>query len=220
MTSPAAEDYLKAIFKLSRNDEPATTSSIAARLGIAAGSVSGMLRRLAERGLVEHVPYYGALLTPEGESAAIRLIRRHRIIELFLVETLGFSWDEVHDEAESLEHAASDELVNRMATVLGEPDADPHGAPIPGVGEDFVDRQFPPLADLPVGIPAVVRRVTDENPEALRYLAGMDLIPGAQVEVVERAPFNGPLRIRVAGQERIIGREVSRLIQIERNDPS
>lgn len=135
MPSPAVEDYLKTIYHLSRDDAAASTSSIADRLGVSAGSVTGMLKRLAEQGLVEHERYYGTRLTTEGSEEAVRMIRRHRILELFLVEVLGYTWDRVHAEAERLEHAASDELIDRMAQVLGEPEWDPHGAPIPGVGD-------------------------------------------------------------------------------------
>lgn len=215
MTSPAVQDYLKAIYKLSRGPEAASTSSIAERLQVAAGSVTGMLKRLSEQGLVEHVPYYGARLTDEGEREAIRMIRRHRVLELFLVEVLGYTWDRVHEEAERLEHAASDELIDRMAQVLGEPESDPHGAPIPGTAGSFEDTRYPPLSELEVGRRAVLRRVSDEDPAALRYLAGLGLTPGAELEVLERAPFGGPLRVRVGEAEQIVGRELSRSLEVE-----
>ena len=134
MTSPAVEDYLKALYHLSREGEAVSTSALAERLGIAAGSVTGMLKRLAEQGLVEHTPYYGARLTQTGQDNAVRMIRRHRVLELFLVDVLGYTWDRVHDEAERLEHAVSEELIDRMAKVLGEPASYPHGAPIPTAG--------------------------------------------------------------------------------------
>jgi DtxR family Mn-dependent transcriptional regulator len=215
MSSSAVQDYLKTIYHLSRSEEAAGTSSIAERLNVAAASVTGMLKRLAERGLVEHVPYYGARLTAEGEDEAVRLIRRHRVLELFLVQVLGYTWDRVHEEAERLEHAVTDELIDRMAAVLGGPEIDPHGAPIPGAGEHFVERTYPPLSELAIGCPAVLRRVPDEDPEALRYLASLDLMPGARLEVLERAPFNGPVRLRVQGQEQMIGAELSRTLQVE-----
>lgn len=215
MPSTAVEDYLKAIYQLSADAAAASTSSIAERLGIAAGSVSGMVKRLSEHGLVEHVPYYGARLTERGRREAVRLIRRHRVLESFLVQVLGYTWDRVHEEAERLEHAASDELIDHMAEVLGEPESDPHGSPIPGSGEAFVERSYPSLAELDVGRRAVLRRVRDEDPAALRYLAGLDLVPGVGLEVVERAPFNGPLRVRVGEKERYIGQELSRSLQVE-----
>ncbi|HEU5209775.1 MAG TPA: metal-dependent transcriptional regulator [Longimicrobiales bacterium] len=214
----AAQDYLKAIHELNVGGGSAATSLIAERLGVAAGSVTGMLKRLASRGLVEHVPYYGARLTDAGEAEAIRLIRRHRVLELFLVQVLGYGWDEVHEEAERLEHAVSDRLIERMAATLGDPAEDPHGAPIPEIGVAFEDRQFPSLWELEAGARGVLRRVPDEDPDALRYLAELDLRPGAELTVVGRAPFNGPLSVRVAETEHVIGAELSRALQVERID--
>jgi len=215
MPSIAVEDYLKTIHSLSEGENVANTSAIAERLNVAAGSVTGMLKRLAERGLVEHVPYYGARLTVEGERDAVRLIRRHRVLELFLVQVLGYTWDRVHEEAERLEHAATDELIDRMAKVLGEPVADPHGAPIPASEGRFVESHFPTLDELETGGRGVLRRVQDEDPEALRYLAKLGLVPGAELEVLERAPFNGPLKLLVGGRERFIGAELARSLEVE-----
>jgi DtxR family Mn-dependent transcriptional regulator len=215
MTSHAVEDYLKTIFQLSEDGRPVSTSAIAERLGIAAGSVTGMLKRLADQGLVEHVRYHGTSLTPEGRNNAVRMIRRHRIIEAFLVDTLGYSWDRVHDEAERLEHAASDELIDRIATILGEPDADPHGAPIPSAHGAFEETQYPTLAELSIGRPAVLRRVHDEDPEALRFLAALNLRPGANLVVLEVQPFNGPLTVRIDGHTEVLGREIAGSIQVE-----
>ncbi len=211
----AVQDYLKTIHDLNVGGGSAATTLIAERLGVAAGSVTGMLKRLADRGLVDHVPYYGAWLTEAGETEAIRLIRRHRVLELFLVQVLGYGWDEVHEEAERLEHAVSDVLIERMAVVLGDPAEDPHGAPIPGVGVAFEDRQYPSLWELDAGSRAVLRRVPDEDAAALRYLAERDLRPGVALEVVERAPFKGPLRVRVGADEHTIGAELCRAMQVE-----
>lgn len=219
MPTPAVEDYLKAIYQLSEQGAPVSTSAIAERLGIAAGSVTGMLKRLSEAGLVEHTRYYGARLTEDGMENAVRTIRRHRILELFLVDVLGYTWDRVHDEAERLEHAVSDELIDRMAVVLGEPDADPHGAPIPaGRGALFEERQYPSLADLPAGAHATLRRVPDEDAAALRYLAELDLRPGAELEVIDVAPFNGPLRVLINGREQVVGRELACSVKVEPRD--
>jgi DtxR family Mn-dependent transcriptional regulator len=215
MTTPAVEDYLKAIYQLADADAAVSTSAIAERLGIAAGSVTGMLKRLAEAGLVEHTRYYGARLTDEGVVNAVRTIRRHRILELFLVDVLGYTWDRVHEEAERLEHVVTDELIDRMASVLGEPTADPHGAPIPAAHGEFHEPSYPPLSSLPTDSPAVLRRVPDEDPAALRYLAELGLVPGADVVVLERAPFNGPLRVRVGDEERVIGQEIAGKVRVE-----
>jgi DtxR family transcriptional regulator, Mn-dependent transcriptional regulator len=218
MTTPAVEDYLKAIYQLSEQGAAVSTSAIAERLGIAAGSVTGMLKRLAEAGLVEHTRYYGARLTEEGAANAVRTIRRHRVLELFLVDVLGYTWDRVHDEAERLEHAVSDELIDRMANVLGEPDADPHGAPIPGATGEFDERRFPSLAELDAGTCAVLREVPDEDAAALRYLATLELRPGAELEVLDVAPFNGPLRVLINGREQVVGRELACHVKVEPRD--
>jgi DtxR family Mn-dependent transcriptional regulator len=215
MTSPAVEDYLKAIYQLSRDGRSAGTSDIADQLGVAGGSVTGMLKRLAEQGLVEHTRYYGATLTAEGTRTAIRTIRRHRVIEAFLVHVLGYSWDRVHAEAEQLEHSASEELIDRMAAVLGEPESDPHGAPIPNSAGEFDDVHLPSLADLPVGAAALLRQVPDEDPAELRYFAELGLLPGVEVEVIDKAPFNGPMRVRVGGMEKTVGSEIAKKIQVQ-----
>jgi DtxR family transcriptional regulator, Mn-dependent transcriptional regulator len=221
MSSSAVEDYLKTIYTLTKGERAANTSAIAERLGIAAGSVTGMVKRLAELGLVEHVPYYGARLTERGEQQAVRLIRRHRVLELFLVEVLGYTWDRVHEEADRLEHATTEEMIDRMAHVLGEPAKDPHGAPIPAsTARRFVEWHYPTLGELKVGTRGVLRRVEDEDPEALRYLAQLELVPGAEVELLERAPFNGPLKLQVGGREHFLGAELARSLEVEEMDPS
>jgi DtxR family transcriptional regulator, Mn-dependent transcriptional regulator len=217
MPTPAVEDYLKTIYQLSAAGEPVGTSAIAERLGIAPGSVTGMLKRLGQQGLIDHERYQGASLTDKGRREAIRMIRRHRILELFLVEVLGYTWDQVHEEAERLEHAASDDLVDRMAHVLGDPEADPHGHPIPPAGAPFRPADLPNLADLQVGERAVLRHVSDEDPEALRYLARLNLIPGVRLQVLERMPLRGPLRIQVEDAEEVIGLELAARLGVERD---
>jgi DtxR family Mn-dependent transcriptional regulator len=215
MPTPAVEDYLKAIYQLGQGDAPVGTSAIAERLGVAPGSVTGMLKRLGQQELVEHERYQGARLTVEGRREAIRLIRRHRILELFLVEVLGYTWDQVHEEAERLEHAASDELVNRMSAALGDPEVDPHGHPIPGPTGPFRTPALPTLAELEPGDRAVLRRVSDDDPEALRYLASLNLIPGVEIEVLERTSHGGPVRVRVADREERIRLELARRLRVE-----
>jgi DtxR family Mn-dependent transcriptional regulator len=215
MTSPAVEDYLKAIYQLSGQGTAASTSALAERLGVAAGSVTGMLKRLAEQGLVEHTRYYGARLTPAGEAHALRTIRHHRVLELFLVEVLGYSWDRVHDEAERLEHAVSEELIDRMAGVLGEPGQDPHGAPIPTASGELHEVALPSLLEIDIGVPAVLRQVPDDDSAALRYFATLELVPGAHVAVLERAPFEGPVRLRVGMRECSIGTRLASKVRVE-----
>lgn len=213
--SSAVEDYLKTIYNLSAESEAASTSAIAEQLGIASGSVTGMLKRLADQGLVEHVPYYGARLSRAGEAAAVGLIRRHRVLEMFLVKVLGYTWDRVHEEAEQLEHAVSDELIDRMAQVLGSPEVDPHGAPIPSLGRAFIEQKYPTLSDMQAGQPAVLRRVRDEDASALRYLAELHLVPGTEVVITARGPFNGPLYVTVGGVAQIISDQLARSIFVE-----
>jgi len=195
--SGPVEDYLKAIYDLERDTQPAATNDIAERLAISPASVSGMMRRLAEQGLITHEPYRGARLTDDGRRAALRTLRRHRILECYLTEVLGYPWDRVHDEAERLEHAASEELIERMADALGDPVHDPHGAPIPsreGVVEETPRRT---LADVAAGERVRVRQVMDDDGERLRYLAELGIRPGSILRVLDRAPFDGPITLWV-----------------------
>ena len=200
-----AEDYLKAIYELEQKGTPAGTNDIAGRLGIAAASVSGMVQRLGRLGLVRAERYRGARLTVAGRAAALQLIRRHRIIECYLVERLGFGWEDVHDEAERLEHAASDELITRMAAAIGNPTADPHGAPIPTASGEVDETRLPSIAELADGEQATVVRMSDRDPAFLRYLDGLGIRPGATVQVVAKAPFGGPLTVLVGGAEHGVG---------------
>ena len=201
----SAEDYLKAIYAIERAEEAASTSDLAQRLGLTPASVSGMVRRLAEQGLLSYEPYRGARLTPDGRRAALRMLRRHRIIECFLVKMLAYQWDGVHEEAERLEHAASDELIDRMAAVLGEPTNDPHGAPIP-TREGLVDETpHATLADIETGTATRVARVLEHDAGMLRYLDELGIRPGAELVVISRAPFGGPITLQVGGVTRTIG---------------
>ena len=209
LTGPV-EDYLKAIFELERSGKPAETNAIAEVLGIAPASVSGMMRRLSDQGLITHERYHGASLTPAGRRAALRTLRRHRVIEAYLTSALGYSWDRVHDEAERLEHAASDELIDRMAAAIGEPETDPHGAPIPTRDGVIVEeRALQPLSALSVGDTARVERVSDKSAERLRYFAELGIVPGATVQVVARDPFDGPIAIRVDDIARALGPSIA-----------
>lgn len=198
----SAEDYLKAIYDLERTaattDGTVGTNDIAQALGIAAASVTGMLQRLADHALLEYERYRGVRLTARGTTAALRTIRRHRVIEAYLAQALGYAWDRVHEEADRLEHAASDELVNRMAEAIGEPETDPHGAPIPGRDGTVATPVHRALADVTVDSVVIVREVGDRDAERLRYLAALGVTPGATVRVVSRAPFDGPIGLRIA----------------------
>ncbi|HEX8726561.1 MAG TPA: metal-dependent transcriptional regulator [Gemmatimonadaceae bacterium] len=213
LTAPV-EDYLKAIYELERNGAAAGTKELAAALRIAPASVSGMIRRLATQGLIAHERYRGARLTDKGRRAALGTLRRHRVIEAYLAEALGYPWDRVHDEAELLEHAASDELVDRMAAAIGEPETDPHGAPIPARDGTMDERRLASLDDLPPGAEARITRVEDDDPERLRYLGRMGIRPGARVRIVERAPYGGPITLRVARAERHVGSELARHVLV------
>lgn len=204
LTAPV-EDYLKTIFEIELADAAATgeqspgagTNEIAQALGIAPASVTGMLRRLAEQGLISYERYHGVRLSEAGRRAALRTIRRHRIIEAYLATALGYPWDRVHEEAERLEHAASDELIDRMASAIGEPTTDPHGAPIPTRDGTLDARPLLALVDVDVGNVVRIRQVGDRDPERLRYLAELGVTPGADVRVVARAPFGGPITLQI-----------------------
>lgn len=208
----SVEDYLKAIYRLSPEGRPAATSDIAQLLELSAPSVSGMVKRLSELGLLEHIPYKGVQLTAEGRRVALRMVRRHRLIEAYLVGFLGYTWDTVHDEAERLEHAVSDTLVERMAAALGYPQVDPHGDPIPTADGAIVEAAYVPLADVPVGETARVGKVDARDPERLRYIASVGLTPGAAVTVLDRQPFQGPLTVSTGGRQHVLGNALAQLL--------
>jgi DtxR family transcriptional regulator, Mn-dependent transcriptional regulator len=216
----SVEDYLKAIYRLSPEGRPASTSDIAHLLELSPASVSGMVKRLSEQGLLEHVPYKGVQLTAEGRRAALRMVRRHRLIEAYLVAFLGYSWDTVHDEAERLEHAVSDTLVERMAAVLGNPTSDPHGDPIPAADGSIEEPACVPLSEVAPGQTVELRRVDESQPDRLRYIASIGLTPGAVVSVVERQPFQGPITIRVDDQSHVIGHELGQVLFCTGEDES
>ncbi len=212
----SVEDYLKVIYHLSSQGGFASTSDIAANLEVAPPSVSGMVKRLSDTGLIEHVPYRGVTLTSQGRRAALRMIRRHRILEVYLTQQLGYDWDGVHEEADRLEHAVSDGLIERMAGALGEPQYDPHGAPIPTAAGEIEEADFVALADVRVGAEIELRQVGTQDPARLRYLAEQGLVPGTRMMVADRQPFNGPTTVRVggggqggAGVFRVVGRELA-----------
>jgi DtxR family Mn-dependent transcriptional regulator len=216
----SVEDYLKAIYHLSHKGQPATTNDIAHQLDLAAPSVSGMIKRLSEQGFLEHVPYKGVLLTLEGRRAALRTIRRHRLIEAYLVAFLGYGWETVHDEAERLEHAVSDTLIERMAGALGNPGFDPHGDPIPAPDGSIKELVYTPLTDIPVGEVVEIRQADTSQPDRLRYIASFGLKPGAQVVVIDRQPFQGPITVKSGGRRHVLGHEIAMLLLCARPELS
>ena len=206
----SVEDYLKSVFHLTSQGGFATTSDIADMLAVAPPSVSGMMKRLSETGLIEHVPYRGVQLTPQGRRAALQMIRRHRVLEVYLTSKLGYDWGDVHVEAERLEHAVSDKLIERMAQALGDPRYDPHGAPIPTAGGEIEEAELVTLADMDVGRQVMLQEVGDEDPARLKYLAEQGLTPGVRLTVIDRQPFNGPTTVRLAdGTTRVVGQELA-----------
>jgi DtxR family Mn-dependent transcriptional regulator len=207
--SRSVEDYLKVIYHLTESSESASTTAIADALALAAPSVSGMIKRLAEAGLAEHQPYKGVTLTSDGRQAALRMLRRHRIIETYLVSHLSYTWDNVHDEAEKLEHAVSEDLVERMSRALGDPRFDPHGDPIPAADGQIVDVTTTPLPDIADGERVTISRVDTGSAERLRWLAGAGLVPGAQVMMLDHQPFNGPVTVSLDGARRVVGRDLA-----------
>jgi DtxR family Mn-dependent transcriptional regulator len=213
--SRSVEDYLKAIYGLSRSGGPASTSAVAEALAVQPASVTGMVKRLAEAELVEHVPYRGVRLTEGGRREALRILRRHRIIETYLCNRLGYAWEDVHEEAERLEHAVSDTLIERMAAALEFPSHDPHGAPIPTSAGEIERTDFATLADVEPGAEVRVRAVRDDDPERLRSMEAKGLTPGARVVVGREQVPGGLLRIRVgsgSGTTRSVEPELARLV--------
>jgi DtxR family Mn-dependent transcriptional regulator len=210
--SRSAEDYLKVIYELQSRGGSAQTGAIAEALEIAPPSVSGMVKRLSDIGMLEYEPYRGVHLTRAGRREALRMVRRHRVLETYLTSKLGYGWDSVHEEAERLEHAVSDELVERMAMAVGNPQCDPHGAPIPSKEGEIEESPSVLLSDVPVGETVELRMVDGRNSDLLRFLASLGLRLGTVFEVVARQPFRGPVTVRISGdvqREQVVGHEVA-----------
>src|SRR5262245_17970702 len=206
--SHTAEDYLKVIYKLQTEEGRATTSALAERIGVAAPSATAMLKKLAVLGLVDHEPYHGVTLTVAGEKAAIEIVRHHRLLEQYLSETLGVPIDEVHAEADRLEHALSEELEARIDESLGYPPHDPHGDPIPDARLKVSPSPMRILSELAPGEGATIRRVPDDT-DLLCYLSELGLLPGAEVVLLRVAPFAGPVTVAIAGGEQAISRDLA-----------
>lgn len=218
--SPAIEDYVKAIWLIDERGETTSGQAIASQLGVSQASVSGMIRKLAELELVEFEAYRPVQLTERGRLVALEVVRHHRLLELFLSETLGMSWDRIHAEAEVLEHHISEELEDLIAAKLGHPEFDPHGHPIPARDGRVPVLDAFPVAGLPVGAAGVLRQVRDETPEVLRYLAGRSITVGARLLVTDQSPHAGTTTLQVEGRagDVVIGHELARHIDMALDD--
>jgi DtxR family Mn-dependent transcriptional regulator len=220
--TPAVEDYSKAIFALeSRGEEPVSTNALAERLGITPGSVSAMLKRLDELGLITHIPYRGVRLTADGRRIALEVIRHHRLLESYLSEALGMPWDRVHAEAEVLEHVLSEDLEALIAAKLGHPTVDPHGDPIPSADLELDEPRTERMESLEPGDEGLFVRVSDSDPAMLRYLAERGIAPGDRFAILERQPFGGPLFVRFlhaetgGEREHAIGGQLAAAMRVE-----
>jgi DtxR family Mn-dependent transcriptional regulator len=214
------EEYLEAIYRLGGQDAPVPVAALAKRLDISAVSANEMVRRMQQEGLVEYAPYHGVLLQPDGLCEALAILRRHRLWERFLTDKLGFSWDTVHEEACRLEHAASDQVTERLAEWLGDPEQCPHGHPVPQPGcvlepESTAVR----LGELAAGEEGTVAYVSSEEPELLRHLSDLDIQPNARIVVETVAPFDGPLTVSVDDRQHIVGRGVAQAVFVDRQSP-
>jgi DtxR family Mn-dependent transcriptional regulator len=220
LASPAVQDYLKGLLQLSSGPGErrlVSTKALAAHLGVSAASATNMLKRLDAGGLVRHVPYRGAAITDQGRALALEVVRHHRLLETYLNEALGVPWDEVHAEAEVLEHVISEDLEDRIDARLGHPTSDPHGDPIPGKDGTMPEGPHRRLWDVGDGVRAVVRRVSDSEPESLRYLGGLGIRPGVSVEVTGRGPVGGPLFVRIEGRAEVqaLSREMAEAVWVD-----
>ncbi len=209
MQTQAVEDYLKTIYEVQREQGKVTTTALAERLGVAPASATGMIKKLAGMRLVSYEPYQGVVLTQAGEKIALEVIRHHRLVELYLAEALGVPWDRVHEEADKWEHILSEDLEERMDTLLGHPTTDPHGAPIPTREGEIAQSAQVRLSDLTPGQSAVIAEVSDHDPDLLRYLGELGMYPRAEVRIVATAPFGGPITVRVQEAEHMLGREAA-----------
>src|ERR1700730_13015582 len=216
----AQQDYLKSLYQLHGDHRPVPTRDLAQRLGISSPSVSEMVTRLSAQGLVEHDRYRGQQLTREGRKVALELVRHHRLLEMFLVQVLGYSWDEVHDEAERLEHVISERMEQRIFELLGRPELDPHGHAIPTLGGKVRPLSDRPLSECRVGEKVVVQGVSDDDAERLRELERRGLVPGARIEVVAGSKFEGPISVRIKGHRSSIPLGLARAVFVEVPRPS
>lgn len=217
--SPTMREYLGEIYRLQATPEGATTSLLAEKLEVSPSAVVRMLRRLDEAGMLSHKPYQGVALTLAGEREALKSIRRHRLLEVFLVKIMGFGWDEVHEQAHGLQLTITEAFEDRMDEVCGFPTHCPHGDPIPTKNGKIAPIQDQPLADMAIGVGGILRRVKTDDGPRLRYCAELGLVPGATIQLVNRAPFNGPMRVKLGqgrnAQEHVIGTEIAQMLRVE-----
>jgi DtxR family Mn-dependent transcriptional regulator len=214
MLSEAVQDYLKAIYKLQEQGGVVSTSALAQALEVTAASATGMVKKLASLRLVRHSPYQGVVLSKAGRKVALEVLRHHRLLELYLAEALGYPWDKVHDEAERLEHVISEEFEEKIFETLGRPTRDPHGDPIPTKDGRVIAADHERLSDLKSGAKGVIRQVSDSDAEILRYLGARGLVPDTAVEVLDKAPFDGPLMIRTGKADHVLGRRLASHIRV------
>ena len=204
MLSQAVEDYLKTIYKLQSGDA-VSTNEVAGALEVSSASATNMIKRLAKMGLAKHESYKGVILTETGKKVALEIIRHHRLLELYLKEVMGYSWENIHEEAEHLEHHISEEFENKIEEMLGYPTHDPHGDPIPTRDGKIAKTVNDPLSEAALGANLVISRVSDEDPKLLDYLEQIGLMPGASIEVLHKEPFDGPVTLRVGKEEKTVG---------------
>ncbi len=215
LTHQAIEDYLKTIYKLAREESPVTTSRLADARDVKPGSVTGMIKRLSKLQLVDYTKHQGVTLSENGEKIALEVIRHHRLVETYLIEALGFGWDEVHEQADILEHVISEKLEEQIAKALDYPEFDPHGAPIPTKDGFMPDFDYQPLSALPVGAAGVVSRVRNENDGALlRYVAELGLKPGAAFTVLKVPPFQEPMTLQIEQEKITVGHRVASAVLV------
>lgn len=213
--SKSVQDFLKAVYALQSKMERVSTNALAEVLNVQAPSVTDMAQRLVSAGLLDYERYKGVVLTAEGEALALKIVRRHRLIELYLMTDLGYALQEVHDEAENLEHAVSDRFIEAIAAKLGQPEFDPHGDPIPAADGSIVRRDLQPLSEWPLDMPASVSRITADNQEMLEHILDRGFNLGSAVKVISRDPFEGPLTTVVDGERRVVGHHVAACILVE-----
>lgn len=212
--SAAMREYLAEIYRLQEDSPTVSTTNLAERLGVSAPAVPRMLKRLKSAGYVKHVPYQGVELTDRGRQAALEEIRRHRILEVFLVEVMGFTWDEVHEYADELGKGLNDALAVRMAEMTNFPERCPHGEPIPDTEGNLPEVDDVCIINRAVGHKGRISRVRTHEPERLRYFTSLNLLPGVEIEIVGRAPFNGPMRLRVGREEVVLGLELTKSLWV------